>query len=194
VLSVAGIRHTGTKVGYSNVSTTAAAISIAAPAGNCVNLNLYHPWTLPCLYSIETTSNAGSTVPGAPFYTYALMAPGYTGNILNEGTVGTSFAAPIVSGVAAMMIEANPNLTAAQVLTTMTAGTVHKPPGGVLDGSGHGTLDAQQAIRQAAAMSPPHAAPASLGALPRRQPAVPPVRSSASSVHAGPASRHCCPC
>jgi serine protease len=33
-LSVAGIRHLGTKVGYSNVSSTAATVSIAAPAGN----------------------------------------------------------------------------------------------------------------------------------------------------------------
>ncbi len=127
VLSVAGIRHTGTKVGYSNVSTTAAAITIAAPAGNCVNLNLYHPWTLPCLYSIETTSNDGSTVPGAPFYTYALMAPAYTGNILSEGTVGTSFAAPIVAGVAAMMIEANPNLTAAQLIARLQAAATPFP-------------------------------------------------------------------
>ncbi|MGH8254364.1 MAG: S8 family serine peptidase [Steroidobacteraceae bacterium] len=127
VLSVAGIRHTGTKVGYSNVSTTAAAITIAAPAGNCVNLNTDHPWTLPCLYSIETTSNDGSTTPGAPFYTYALMKPGYTGNILNEGTVGTSFAAPIVSGVAAMMIEANPNLTATQLIARLQAAATPFP-------------------------------------------------------------------
>lgn len=127
VLSVAGIRHTGTKVGYSNVSTTAAAISIAAPAGNCVNLVNYHPFTAPCLYSIETTSNDGSTTPGAPFYTYAQMVPGYTGNILNEGTVGTSFAAPIVSGVAAMMIEANPNLTAAQLIARLQASATPFP-------------------------------------------------------------------
>ena len=127
VLSVAGIRHTGTKVGYSNVSTTGAAITIAAPAGNCVNLNTYHPWTLPCLYSIETTSNDGSTTPGAPFYTYSLMVPGYTGNILNEGTVGTSFAAPIVSGVAAMMIEANPNLSATQLIARLQASATPFP-------------------------------------------------------------------
>jgi hypothetical protein len=98
---------------------------------------------------------------------------------------GTWAASAIAAGVAALVRSQFPNLTAVQVLTTMTAGTVHKPPGGVLDGSGHGTLDAQQAIRQAAAMSPPHAAPASLGALPRRQPAVPPVRSSASIIEGG---------
>lgn len=131
VISVAGIRHTGTKVGYSNVSTTAAAITIAAPAGNCVNLNTFHPWTLPCLYSIETTSNDGLTAPDIDpthaFYTYALMVPGYTGNILNEGTVGTSFAAPIVSGVAAMMIEANPNLTAVQLIARLQASATPFP-------------------------------------------------------------------
>lgn len=127
VLSVAGLRHAGTKVGYSNVSSTAAAISIAAPAGNCVNLNVGHPFTLPCLYSIETTSNDGLTTPGGPFYTYAQMASGYQGNILNEGTAGTSFAAPIVAGVAVMMIEANPNMSANQLIARMQAAAVPFP-------------------------------------------------------------------
>jgi serine protease len=121
VLSVAGIRHIGTKVGYSNVSSTAAAVSIAAPAGNCVNLNTTHPFTLPCLYSIETTSNSGKTAPVSPTYTYALLAPGYTGSLLNEGSAGTSFAAPIVSGVAAMMVQANLNLNAAQIIERIQA-------------------------------------------------------------------------
>jgi serine protease len=134
-LSVAGIRHVGTKVGYSDVSSTAAAIAIAAPAGNCVNLNNQHPWTLPCLYSIETTSNDGKTTPGNPFYTYALMAPGYPGNLLNEGTVGTSFAAPIVSGVAAMMVEANPNLTVKQLIARLQAAATAFPvPAAAPDG------------------------------------------------------------
>jgi serine protease len=136
-LSVAGIRQVGTKVGYSNVSSTAAAISIAAPAGNCVNLNTSHPYALPCEYSIETTSNDGVTVPGNPFYTYAQMAPGYSGNYLNEGNAGTSYAAPIVSGVVAMMVQANPYLNAAQIIARMQAGAAPfpvpatPPPGGV---------------------------------------------------------------
>ena len=126
-LAVAGIRHVGTKVGYSNVSSTAASITIAAPAGNCVNLNASHPYSLPCLFSIETTSNDGITTPGNPFYTYAIMAPGYPGNLLNEGTAGTSFAAPIVSGVAAMMIQANPNLNAAQLIARLQAAATPFP-------------------------------------------------------------------
>jgi len=127
VISVAGLRHIGTKVGYSDVSSTAAAITIAAPAGNCVNLNPNYPWTLPCVYSIETTSNDGLTTPGNPFYTYALFAPTYTGNDLNEGSVGTSFAAPIVSGVVAMMVQANPSLTSQQVVARLQASATPFP-------------------------------------------------------------------
>ena len=135
--SVAGIRQVGTKVGYSNVSSTGAAISIAAPAGNCVVLDIGYPWTQPCQYSIETTSNDGLTVPGHSFYTYALFAPGYTGNVLNEGSVGTSFAAPLVSGVVAMMVEANPKLNAAQIIARIQAAATPfpvpatPPPGGI---------------------------------------------------------------
>ncbi len=132
VIAVAGIRHIGTKVGYSNVSSTAAAITIAAPAGNCVNLVTYHPWyPLPCLYSIDTTSNDGltaaDTIPANAFYTYSMMNPGYSGNLLNEGTTGTSFAAPIVAGVAAMMIEANPNMSAAQLTARLMASATPFP-------------------------------------------------------------------
>ena len=136
-LSVAGLRQVGTKVGYSNVSSTAAAISIAAPAGNCVNLNTRYPWTQPCLYSIESTSNDGTTVPANSFYTYSLFAPTYTGNVLNEGSVGTSYAAPIVSGVVSMMVQVNPNLSASQIIARMQAGATPfpvpatPPPGGV---------------------------------------------------------------
>ncbi len=136
-LSVAGIRHLGTKVGYSNVSSTAAAVSIAAPAGNCVVVQLTYPWTQPCQYSIETTSNDGVTVPGNSFYTYSLFAPGYTGNVLNEGSVGTSYAAPLVSGVVALMVQANPGLTASQIISRIQSSATPfpvpatAPPGGM---------------------------------------------------------------
>ena len=139
VLAVAGLRHVGTKVGYSNVSSTAAAVGIAAPAGNCVNVNTTLPWTQPCLYSIETTSNDGLTRPGNPFYTYAILNAVYAGNVLsaNEGNVGTSFAAPMVAGVAALMVQANPHFTARQLIARMQAAATPfpvpstAPPGGV---------------------------------------------------------------
>jgi serine protease len=92
-----------------------------------VNLNTTHPFSLPCLFSIETTSNTGKTTPGAPTYTYALLAPGYTGSLLNEGSAGTSFAAPIVSGIAAMMVQANVNLNTTQIIQRMQAGALAFP-------------------------------------------------------------------
>jgi serine protease len=125
--AVGGIREVGTKVGYSNVSSTAATVSIAAPAGNCVNLNTSYPWTQPCEFSIETTSNDGVTVPANSFYTYSLFVPSYTGNVLNEGSVGTSYAAPLVSGVVAMMVQVNPGLSASQIIARIQAAATPFP-------------------------------------------------------------------
>jgi serine protease len=115
VIAVAGLRHAGTKVGYSSLSSTAARVTIAAPAGNCVNIAAGSE----CLYSIETASDAGKTVLESPVYTYSVLAPGYSGNSTNVANVGTSFAAPMVSGVAALMASVNLNLTPSLLATRM---------------------------------------------------------------------------
>jgi serine protease len=112
VLAVAGLRQVGTKVGYSNVSSTAASIGIAAPAGNCIN-------TAPnteCVYALNTLSNDGKQTAATSGYTYSLLNPGYTGNNLNGFNIGTSFAAPLVTAVAALMKSANPGLSPTQLI------------------------------------------------------------------------------
>jgi serine protease len=128
VLSVAGIREAGTKVGYSSLSSADAAVGIAAPAGNCVNIVT----TEPCVFSIETTSDAGTTTPSPTpgFYTYALLNPSYLsngGNSDNEGSVGTSFSAPMASGVAALMLAAAPAMTPSQLIARMQSSALAFP-------------------------------------------------------------------
>ncbi len=99
VISVVAVRNTGTKVGFSSLGTAA---TIAAPGGNCFNLSG------PCLYSLDTTTNLGTTVPGINDYTDQ-----YNANL------GTSFSAPIVSGAVALMLGANNALTPAQISSTL---------------------------------------------------------------------------
>jgi serine protease len=99
VIGVAGLRHIGTKVGFSDLGPQ---ISISAPGGNCVND------TGACLYPILTTTNRGSKQPGGSTYTDATNA-----------SVGTSFSAPLVAGTAALMVSANAALTPATVRSTL---------------------------------------------------------------------------
>jgi serine protease len=111
VLAVAGLRNVGTKVGYSSFG---AEVGISAPAGNCVSLSGA------CLRSIDTTTNLGLTTPATNSYT----------NQINEN-LGTSFSAPIVSGVAALMRAVNANLTAPQLIARIqsTASAFPQPAG-----------------------------------------------------------------
>jgi serine protease len=108
VLAVAGLRNVGTKVGYSSLGPE---VGIGAPAGNCVNTN-----GGPCLRSIDTTTNEGSTVPGTNSYTDQI-----------NSNLGTSFSAPIVSGVAALMRAVNANLTPPQIIARMQASATAYP-------------------------------------------------------------------
>lgn len=95
VIAVAGIRHSGTKVGYSNLGPQ---VSLAAPAGNCANLRG------PCLYPLVTTTNSGLATPSLNTYSDS-----------TNYSVGTSFAAPLVAATAALMRSANPRLTPVEI-------------------------------------------------------------------------------
>jgi serine protease len=109
VLAVAGLRNVGTKVGYSSLGPE---VGIGAPAGNCVNTTAGSP----CLRSIDTTVNEGLTIPAAN---------GYTDQ--TNSNLGTSFSAPIVSGIAALMRAANANLTPPQLIARMKASATPYP-------------------------------------------------------------------
>lgn len=154
-IAVAGVRHTGTKVGYSSIGPE---VSIAAPAGNCVNSSGA------CLYPILTTTNAGTQA-----------AAGHTYSDSSNYSVGTSFAAPLVAGTAALMLAANPALTPAAVKSLLkssarafpTSGSAvqcHAPNAVAQDEClcttstcGAGLLDAGAAVAAAAAGTAPTA-------------------------------------
>jgi serine protease len=103
VAAVAALRHAGSKVGFSNLGSE---VTIGAPGGNCVNVN-----GGPCLFSLDTTSNTGTTTPATNNFTDQ--------TIIN---VGTSFSAPIVSGIAALMLSRNANLSTTQLLARLREG------------------------------------------------------------------------
>lgn len=100
-IGVGGLRHVGTKVGFSDVGPE---ISLSAPGGNCVNS------IGQCLFPLLTTSNTGTTTPVDHTYTDGI-----------DATLGTSFSSPLVAGAAALMLSINPALTPAQVRTMLRA-------------------------------------------------------------------------
>jgi serine protease len=101
VVTVAALRHVGTKVGFSSIGSE---VTIAAPGGNCINILSGQP----CLYPMISTTNAGTTAPAA-----------YSGDGVYTGSsasVGTSFSAPVVSGIVGLMASVRPALTSAEAV------------------------------------------------------------------------------
>ena len=69
------------------------------------------------LRSIDTTVNTGLTTPGSQRYTDQ-----------TNPNLGTSFSAPIVSGIAALMRAVNANLTPPQLIARIKASATAFPP------------------------------------------------------------------
>jgi serine protease len=102
-IGVVGLRHAGTKVGFSDIGPE---IALGAPGGNCVNLGGA------CLYPLLTTVNPGTTTP---------VAGGAAYTDSSDISVGTSFAAPLVAGTAALMLSVRPELRPSDVRELLRA-------------------------------------------------------------------------
>lgn len=111
-IGVAGLRHAGSKVGFSDIGPE---LAIAAPGGNCVNLSGA------CLYPILTTTNAGSQSPGANTYS----------NGGSNVSVGTSFSAPLVAGTVALLQSVRAGVTPAQVRSALQSSARPFPSSGL---------------------------------------------------------------
>lgn len=132
VAAVAGLRQAGTKVGYSNVGPE---VALAAPAGNCGNA--FTGGQTACTFSMTTTTNLSATgPPAAPTpdsndYTGLYYCDASTGSFagcsVGSGqyrtyNIGTSFSAPVVSGIAALMSSVNSRLNSCQLIARLKEG------------------------------------------------------------------------
>ena len=133
VAGVAGLRHAGTKVGYSSLGP---GVALAAPAGNCVNTAANEP----CVYTLTTTTNLGTMSPGADDYTgyyYCDPTTGSNANCQISGSeyrtwnLGTSFAAPQVAGIGALMLAVNAKLNSCQLIARLQQGALPYPQSSV---------------------------------------------------------------
>ncbi len=125
VLAIAASTVGGNRATYSNYG---ARIDLAAPGGNGNGA---------ASSNFLALFNTGATGPGID---------------TTRARAGTSFAAPLVSGVAALMLSVAPDLTAAQVREFLKASAKPFPAGSSCAGiCGAGILDAPGAVRMALA-------------------------------------------
>ena len=134
VAAVAGLRQAGTKVGYSSLGPQ---IALGAPAGNCGNG--FTTAESPCVYSMTTTTNLSAMSPATPdandytgLYYCDATTGSYPGCSIAAGqyrsyNTGTSFSAPVVSGIAALMSTVNSNLNSCQLVSRLKEGSLPYP-------------------------------------------------------------------
>lgn len=123
VIAVGGLRHIGTKVGYSSLGPQ---VTVSAPSGNCANADDSGA----CNYAILTTTNSGvispiSNASGGSTYSSQSSHPLF----------GTSFSTPQVSGAVALMLAARPSLTPAAVASLLKVSARAFPISGAAGGT-----------------------------------------------------------
>jgi type VII secretion-associated serine protease mycosin len=145
-------------------------VLVVAAAGNAASSEASYPAAYPGVVAVASTNEAGESSffsNHAPWVDIA--APGEAIHSTSRGPLGvdwydtasgTSLAAPIVAGTAALVRSASPTWTQAQVAARLYATARDLGPRGLDDSYGYGLLDAA----------------AALGAA--RQPALPPPRDA----------------
>lgn len=124
------VAATGKTGGRASYSNFGSKVTLAAPGGDGS-------------FGILSTWNAGTTAPGADNY---------------GSMMGTSMATPVVSGVAALMLAANPKLTPDQVASLLKSSARAFPA--ACSGCGSGLVDANAAVLAAVAAKTSAPAPA----------------------------------
>jgi serine protease len=134
VAGVAGLRQAGTKVGYSSLGPE---VALGAPAGNCGDS--FTGGQTACVYSMTTTTNLATMGPATPdandytgLYYCDATSGSYAGCTISTGqyrtyNIGTSFSAPVVSGIAALMSSVNSKLNSCQLVSRLKEGSLPYP-------------------------------------------------------------------
>ena len=135
----------------------AMGVVVVAAAGNSGNGSVEVPAAIPGVLAVSATGNAGGM---AAFSSYgpeiSVAAPGVritstdlgrpSGSDAYSSESGTSFAAPIVAGVAALVRSRFPGLSAEAVAARIRNTARDRGPAGVDDAYGHGVVDPVAAL------------------------------------------------
>ena len=127
--------------------------------------NIYEEAAMRIFYNPDAVAHYSSRGPVSPFYIKPdLVAPGtFINTTLNDGgynlTSGTSFAAPHVSGAAALLLQKNPGLTPEEIKSVLvsTADPVYDAYGAGLgfETAGAGRLNVTRAFDANLVITPP---------------------------------------
>jgi subtilisin family serine protease len=155
--SISGVAASSTVISAASYAMNKGAVVVAA-AGNCGCFDAT-PET-PYIVSVSATdgsdnlasfSSQGNYVdvaaPGVSIYTTTLGG-GY------GAPSGTSVASPVVAGVVALMMSANPSLTPAKIVSMLEANADDLGPAGYDTAYGYGRINAYRAVAAAASNTP----------------------------------------
>ena len=133
-----------------------ANVVVVASAGNHGTVLPMYPANLPGVISVAATQSNGQRAAFSAFGPWVdVAAPGVSVLAAKPGggyahVSGTSFSAPMVSGVTALVRASHPGMSARAVATRILSTARHSSPLGI----GHGIVEAHQAVLAGAALPP----------------------------------------
>jgi subtilisin family serine protease len=155
-LSIAGDSPSSTLQDAVNYAWSNNVVIVAA-AGNYANTTPQYPAACDHVVAVAATEPDDSLAAFSSFGSYvSLCAPGdniwTTQRDLSNpygSWRGTSFASPIVAGVAALALSANPGLSVTQVVSVLESSADDLGPAGYDTTFGYGRVNAQRAVSEA---------------------------------------------
>ena len=132
---------------------TAKGALVVVAAGNDGTATTQYPAAYPNALAVAATDSHGALTLFSSYGDWVdVAAPGvaitstYLGTTYATGGAGTSFASPIVAGVAALVRTQNPTWTPAKIAARIEGSATDIGPPGVNPYDGHGLIDAGAAV------------------------------------------------